>query len=77
MKSAALALECIAQPVEVGRAVLVVEKASCPIVPALYDVQRQPVDVHMRAPRHGQSVLEIEPGRFFPVPGADTVAAKR
>jgi hypothetical protein len=65
MKSAALALERIAQPVDVGRAVLVVEKASCPIVPALDDVQRQAVDVDKCTPRHGQSAPEIEPGPFF------------
>jgi hypothetical protein len=61
IKSAALALEYIAQPAGVGRAVLIVEKASCPIVPALYDVQRQAVDAHMCASRHGQSVPGIEP----------------
>jgi len=49
---AALALQGVPQPAEVGMPVLVVEEARSAIVSALHDVQRHTIDVDAWTPGH-------------------------
>jgi len=65
VKLAVLVLQGVAQPAEVGVAILIVEKAGSAIVATLHDVQRYTVDVDAGTPGHGGSLAEIEPGPFF------------
>jgi hypothetical protein len=64
MELTALALQGVAQPANVGVAILVIEEAGPTIVATLHDVQRYTVDVDARTAGHGRSLAEIEPGPF-------------
>jgi hypothetical protein len=66
MEVTVLAVQGFAQPTKVGVAIFVIEETGTAIVTALYDMQRYTGDVDARAPRHGGSLAEFEPGPFSP-----------
>ncbi len=65
MKPAALSMQCLPQPAQVGEAILVIEEAGSAVVAALNDVQRKAVNVYACTPGHSESIADIEPGPFF------------
>ncbi|MCG6859953.1 MAG: hypothetical protein LJE70_01500 [Chromatiaceae bacterium] len=65
IESTAHALQRLAQPVKVGVAILITEKAGPAIVTTLYDAQRYTVDVDARTPGHESTLAEIERGPLF------------
>jgi hypothetical protein len=71
VQAAALPLQGLVQPAELGVAVPVVEEAGAAVVAAPHDMQRHPVEMDARTARHAGSLTELEPGPFSraPFPG--------